>query len=122
MSNRTSQPHHNGSPELVEATAQSNRDQYEALSGPSEVHVTGELRTWTCTDRIRALDMPILLTSGRHDEATPTLMQQATALLPTTRWHLFENSAHMPHLEEPERYLDAVDTFLQEPPKNPTRS
>lgn len=102
-------------PELVEATAQSNRDQYETLWGPSEVYVTGELRTWSCTDRVRALDIPILLTSGRHDEVTPALIQQATALLPTARWHLFENSAHMPHLEEPESYLAAIDTFLQEP-------
>jgi L-proline amide hydrolase len=102
-------------PELVQASAHSNRDQYEALWGPSEVHVTGELRTWSCTDRIRALDMPILLTSGRHDEVTPTLMQQATALLPTAQWHLFDNSAHMPHLEEPQNYLNTIDAFLQEP-------
>jgi L-proline amide hydrolase len=102
-------------PELTDAMAHSNREVYEALWGPSEVHVTGELHTWSCTDRVAVLDMPILLTSGRHDEVTPALMDQAAALLPTARWHLFENSAHMPHLEEPDHYLEAVDAFLQEP-------
>jgi proline-specific peptidase len=99
-------------PELVEAMSQSNRDLYEALWGPSEVCVTGELRNWSCTDRAECLDMPILLTSGRHDEVTPVLMQDALALLPTASWHLFDNSAHMPHLEEPGQYLDILDTFL----------
>jgi proline-specific peptidase len=100
-------------PELVEATAHSNRDLYEALWGPSEVCVTGELRTWSCVDRIGVLDMPILLTSGRHDEVTPALIEQADQLLPTAQWHLFDNSAHMPHLEEPDNYIGLVDAFLR---------
>lgn len=99
--------------DLVEATAQSNRAIYEALWGPSEVWVTGELRDWTCTDRVDALDIPIFLTSGRHDEVTPALMRRAAELLPTAQWHLFDGSAHMPHLEEPEHYAAAVDRFLE---------
>jgi proline iminopeptidase len=104
-------------PELVEAMAQSNRELYEALWGPSEVCVTGELRNWSCTDRAGRLEMPILLTSGRHDEVAPVLMKDALALLPTANLHMFDNSAHMPHLEEPEQYLDVVDTFLGPSPR-----
>lgn len=103
-------------PELVEAMSRSNRDVYEALWGPSEVHVTGELRGWTCSDRVGVLDMPILLTSGRHDEVTPSVLEQATTLLPSAEWRLFERSAHMPHLEEVEPYIDAVDDFLEAAP------
>jgi L-proline amide hydrolase len=98
--------------ELVETMAHSNRALYEALWGPSEVYVTGELRTWSCTDRVGVLDIPILLTSGRHDEVVPLLMEQAMAVLPRARWRLFAHSAHMPHLEEPEQYLATVEGFL----------
>jgi proline-specific peptidase len=99
-------------PEVVEAMAQSNRELYETLWGPSEVCVTGELRNWSCTDRAGALEMPILLTSGRYDEVTPVLVEDAIRLLPTAGWCMFENSAHMPHLEEPDHYLDIVGAFL----------
>lgn len=102
--------------ELIEAMGQSNREMYEALWGPSEVHVTGELRDWSCVDRVGVLDMPILLTSGRHDEVAPELIEQASDVLPRSQARLFENSAHMPHLEEPELYLEAVDVFLQQGP------
>jgi len=32
--------------------------------------------------------------------------------LPDARWELFEESSHMPHLEEPRRFLDVVGGFL----------
>jgi L-proline amide hydrolase len=28
------------------------------------------------------------------------------------RWEIFENSSHMPFVEEPDRYLDVVEGFL----------
>ena len=30
------------------------------------------------------------------------------------RWELFEESSHMPHVEEPERFLAVVGAFLDE--------
>jgi L-proline amide hydrolase len=32
--------------------------------------------------------------------------------IPDVRWEIFENSSHMPFIEEPERYLDVVEGFL----------
>jgi len=29
-----------------------------------------------------------------------------------SEWVLFENSSHTPHLEEPEKYLEALEKFL----------
>jgi L-proline amide hydrolase len=102
-------------PELADAFDHANRDVYETLWGASEVSVTGSLRTWSAIDRTGELTMPVLLTSGRHDEVTPDLMHQAVTQLPGAQWRLFEHSAHMPHLSETGPYLDAVDTFLREP-------
>jgi proline-specific peptidase len=101
--------------ELVESVGQSNQELYETLWGPSEVCITGELANWSCTNRVGALDMPILLTSGERDEVAPDLVVQAQKALPTSQWRLFENSAHMPHLEESEQYVAVVDRFLDEP-------
>jgi L-proline amide hydrolase len=33
--------------------------------------------------------------------------------IPGSEWVLFEESSHMPHVEEPERCLAAVEAFLE---------
>jgi pimeloyl-ACP methyl ester carboxylesterase len=31
----------------------------------------------------------------------------------SSEWVVFEHSAHVPHLEEPQRYLEVLDGFLE---------
>ena len=57
--------------------------------------------------------MPTLVTSGRHDECTPALVEPLRAGIRGAEWVLFENSAHMAYLEEPRRYLEVVGDFLR---------
>jgi MarR family transcriptional regulator for hemolysin len=38
---------------------------------------------------------------------------KAHARLRDSEWVLFEDSSHMPHVEEPERFLDVVEGFLE---------
>ena len=80
--------------------------------GPNEFTVTGTLKEWDVIDRLGELDVPTLITSGRHDECTPALVQPLADGIPGAEWVLFEESAHMPYLEEPERYLEIVGGFL----------
>jgi L-proline amide hydrolase len=85
---------------------------YHSMNGPSEFHVVGSLRTWDITDRLHEIATPTLLVSGRHDEATPLIVGQIHERVPGAEWVLFESSSHMPHVEEPEAFLQAVETFL----------
>jgi pimeloyl-ACP methyl ester carboxylesterase len=64
-------------------------------------------------DRLGEIDVPTLVTSGRHDECTPALMEPLARGIRGAEWVLFEESAHMPYLEEPERYLEVVGGFLE---------
>ena len=50
--------------------------------------------------------------SGRHDEATPRIVGEIRDRIPGSEWVLLEESSHSPHVEEPERFLDAVESFL----------
>ena len=54
-----------------------------------------------------------MLASGRHDEATPTIVEQIHSRIPGAQWRLFEDSSHMPHVEQPEAFLEAVEGFLK---------
>src|SRR5262249_46151709 len=49
---------------------------YHTMNGPSEFHVIGSLKTWDITERLPEIEVPALLVSGRHDEATPLIVGQ----------------------------------------------
>ncbi|GAT71459.1 amino acid amidase [Planomonospora sphaerica] len=85
---------------------------YYTMNGPSEFHVIGTLRDWSVVDCVADIAVPTLLISGRHDEATPATVQPFQDLIPDVRWEIFEESSHMPHLEEPERFRRVVGDYL----------
>lgn len=85
---------------------------YHTMNGPTEFHVIGTLKDWTVVDRLHLVTAPTLLVSGRHDEATPRTVQPFADHIPDVRWELFEQSSHMPHIEEEELYLQVVGSFL----------
>jgi L-proline amide hydrolase len=81
--------------------------------GPNEFTVTGTLKHWDVIGRLGEIGVPTLITSGRHDECTPKLVQPLHEGIAGSRWVLFEESSHTPYLEEPERYLEVVGGFLE---------
>ena len=85
---------------------------YHTMNGPSEFHVIGKLKTWDITDRLGEITTPTLVLSGRYDEATPLIAETIQRGIPGAEWVLFEESSHMPHVEETERYWEVVDEFL----------
>jgi len=87
---------------------------YHTMNGPSEFHVVGSLKGWDITDRLHEITTPTLLVSGRHDEATPLIVGQIHERIPGAQWTIFEESSHMPHVEEPEAFLERVEASLQE--------
>ena len=86
---------------------------YHTMNGPSEFHCIGSLKTWDITDRLPEISTPTLLVSGRHDEATPHIVEQIHTRIPGAQWRIFEESSHMPHVEEPEGFLETVEAFLK---------
>lgn len=85
---------------------------YEAMWGPSEFCLTGPLKDWDITDRLGEIKVPTLVFGGRYDEATPTITETVHRGIADSEWVIFENSAHFPHLEETERYLQVLGDFL----------
>ncbi|MDX6505388.1 MAG: proline iminopeptidase [Gaiellaceae bacterium] len=98
---------------LARARAKFGLPVYEAMWGPNEYTVTGTLKGWDVIDRLTEIYVPTLITSGRYDECTPALVEPLHDGIAGSEWVLFEESAHMPYLEEPERYLEVVSEFLK---------
>ena len=70
---------------LARARAQFGAQVYETMWGPNEYTVTGTLKGWDVIDRLGELDVPTLVTSGRHDECTPALVEPLGAGHPGRR-------------------------------------
>jgi 3-oxoadipate enol-lactonase len=57
--------------------------------------------------------VPVLVLVGEHDEATPPPMShELAALLPDARLKIIAGCAHVPQLQAPELFLDAIGDFL----------
>ncbi len=89
-----------------------NPQVYRTMNGPTEFHVVGTLRDWDITPRLDAVEVPTLVTSGRHDEATPARWRIVAERIPQAEWVVFEQSGHMSHAEEPDRYMAVLADFL----------
>ena len=64
-------------------------------------------------DRLPEVTQPVLVLAGRYDRVCPAEASERMArLLPRAELHVFEESAHMTFVEEPERYLKVVRGFL----------
>ncbi len=85
---------------------------YNTMNGPSEFYVIGTLKTWDITGRLHEIKVPTLLLSGRYDEATPVIVETIHRSIAGSEWIIFENSSHMPHVEETDLYLQVLDRFL----------
>lgn len=93
-----------------------NPEAYAAFLGPDpEWTVGGSLEGYDPTPGLADLDVPVLLVSGRYDRVTPVAVAHLLRReLPrgSTRWTVFERSAHRPWAEEPDRYFAEVAAFL----------
>jgi len=100
------------SPDLMAAFEGFNTELYGYMWGPSEFTANGILRDYNRERELAQLDLPVLFTTGRYDEATPETVEHFHSLVPNSEIKIFENSAHMTMLDEPKAYIDAVRDFL----------
>ncbi len=78
----------------------------------TEFRGAGKIMDWNVETRLSEIVVPTLLLSGRYDEVTPACVEKLNLGISGSEWVLFENSSHMPHLEETERFLEVLSEFL----------
>ena len=96
------------------ANINNNPAVYETMNGPNEFTVTGNLKDWDRTDRLGEISVPTLITVGRYDEITPACATTLQQGIPNSQMVVFEESSHVAHLEEREKFLQVVTDFLAE--------
>jgi proline-specific peptidase len=102
-------------PDCLQRSLGSAREHPEArnaLLGPSELEPGGKLADWDVVARLGEIEYPTLVVSGRHDLTPPAIAAVLYQGIPSSEWVVFEHSANVPHIEEPQRYLEVLDGFL----------
>ena len=72
-----------------------------------------EFPNFDIRDRLREIKIPVLIMAGRYDWITPaSFAEELHDLLPNSQLEIFENSGHMLHRDEPERFKKVITDFL----------
>src|SRR5262249_21381651 len=64
-------------------------------------------------DRLPSLHVPTQINVGDHDECAPTLAEAMHKLIAGSELVVFPESGHMTFVDQPKRFVDAVDGFLK---------
>jgi 3-oxoadipate enol-lactonase len=103
-------------PEFQAAHPELMRDRREAfLKTDPEVFraACAQLAELDLRDELAKVKMPVLVVVGEHDEATPPPMShELAALLPDARLKIIPGCAHVPQLQSPQLFLEAISDFL----------
>ncbi len=102
------------SPECVRREKGEGREAYMTAWGPNEFTPLGNLKDFECRDQLGEIQIPSLIISGVNDLCTPLVAKTMYDAIPDARWELFENSRHMPFLEENGKYLRVVSAWMEE--------
>lgn len=103
--------------QLIEASQGVNYEIYRTMIGPTEYLIRGNLGDYNCTNKLKNIKCPVLLTCGKYDQATPETTNYYKSLIEDSAIIIFEKSAHVPHIEERANYISWVRMFLHEKEK-----
>ncbi len=101
-----------GGPEVDSTFAHFGAELYGYMWGPSEFTANGTLQNYNREPDLPTLDLPVLFTTGRYDEATPETVMHYQSLVPGAEIQIFEQSAHLTMLDESDKYAEAIRHFL----------
>lgn len=71
------------------------------------------LGEWNLLPSLAAVKAPVLVLHGRQDPISLEASEAWAKSYPDARLIIFEDSGHLPHVEEPEIFFPAVETFLK---------
>ncbi len=97
---------------VTRSLANWNMGPYRAIQGPNEFCYTGSIRNWNRVPDLPRITQPALVLCGLHDELTPACSMRIHNALPNSRIRVFQNSSHLPFVEEPDAYFAVLTAFL----------
>jgi len=99
---------------LNKAFSKLNMEVYMTMWGPSEFTITGKLKDFDVMNQVKVIDIPVLITCGDMDEASPKTCKDYQLAFKNARLAVIPNSSHLHQVEQPEIYKMVVNNFLDD--------
>ncbi|SON60713.1 Proline iminopeptidase [Mycobacterium simulans] len=99
--------------ELEDAFKKMGTDIFATMFGPSVFRIVGTIRDWDVVDRLAEIAIPTLLLAARFDEFSPDHMREMHRRIAGSQFEFFESTAHLPFIEEPDRFDRVMRGFLR---------
>jgi proline iminopeptidase len=89
-------------------------DVYVSIIGADgDFDVSGSMIHQDYRQQLKNVKAKTLIIAGRYDGvSTPEFAVQYKTFMPQAQFEMFENSAHNPYLEEPEKFYTLLNNFL----------
>ncbi|MDG5490497.1 alpha/beta fold hydrolase [Psychroserpens sp. SPM9] len=89
-------------------------DVYTTIIGPDgDFDVSGSMINQDYRQHLKDVKAKTLIVAGRYDGvSTPEFAVQYKTFMPQAQFEMFEQSAHNPYLEEPEKFYALFDKFM----------
>ncbi len=101
-------------PEVAAVLGHLSFDVYKILWGDrGEFAVTGLLRDWDRLGDLSEISAPTLILIGRYDLTPVSTAEEMGRRIPRSRVVVFEESGHFMYVEEREKFLSEVRSFLK---------
>ena len=66
------------------------------------------------TSNLKDFSMPILVINGDDDRIVPTANSiKLAGVIPNSKLVVIQNAGHVPHEEQPDLFMQAVDEFIK---------
>ncbi len=85
------------------------------VTGRTQQAVWSSVGDYDLREKLASLSVPALVLHGQHD-AIPISSAEETASLLDAQLVVFEHSGHVPYVEEPHKFIAALDAFLPRSP------
>ncbi len=85
---------------------------YNLMWGENEITPTGNLRYWDVTDKLGNIDVPTLIICGEYDYVSPRSSELLHQKIKGSKLVILKNCGHALSRQEPEKYLGAIQKFL----------
>jgi proline iminopeptidase len=85
---------------------------YGHMWGPNEFQCVGNLKNWNRLAELEAMDLPVMIVVGEHDELTPACAHRMHRRIAGSELCVIRNASHLPCFEQPETYFGLIEAFL----------
>jgi len=89
-----------------------NEEVYVGMQGPSEFTLSGVLGDFDILDRLKEIEVPVLLTHGIYDTMRPSTVKTIEKKLKYAERVLLPHSGHVSMIDDTELMNDVVSDFL----------